>query len=277
MKSTYFEVHIHENQKLPFIFRKNVERTKLSSNTLSWHPAVEICRCVSGSGRITCNTTTYDFNEGDIFIINSNSLHSITSNTHLVFDCIIIDESFFLENAIDIKNIIFENTVKNEETLQLFTHAGNSFFDNTELRTARIRSNILNLILHICDNYSHKNNSFTKAESVSVELTKIAIGYINSHLTDKLTLDILATETGVSKYHLCHEFKKVTNYTVFSYINICRCKKAAKMLLENDATVHDTCLACGFDNLSYFIRTFKKYYGTSPSAYKKEKKEDRIV
>ena len=269
MKNPYFEVHIHENQKIPFIYRKNVERSKTSSATPGWHPAIEISRCVSGSGRIICNTISYDFNEGDVFVINSNTLHSIVSDSHLLFDCLIIDESFFADIDIDIKALIFENSIHDDAVSNLFVKAGDSFIDTKEHRTARIRFNILNLILHLCDNYSYVADEISVSKSSSVEMTKLAIGYINSHLTDKLTLDVLAKQTGLSKYYLCHEFKKVTNHTVISYINTCRCKKAAKLLMSGTHSVHDICFACGFENLSYFTRTFKKYYGVSPSAYKK--------
>lgn len=269
MKNPYFEVHVHENQKIPFIYRKNIERTKSSSATPGWHPAVEISRCVSGSGRIICNTISYDFNEGDIFIVNSNTLHSIVSDSHLVFDCLIIDDCFFADNDIDIKGLTFENSIKDENLLHLFIKAGDVFINKAKHHTARLRCSILNLVLYICDNYSNTVGGFTFHESSSVEMTKIAIGYINSHLTERLTLDILARQTGLSKYHLCHEFKKVTEHTVVSYINICRCKKAARMLMSGKASVSEACYNSGFENLSYFTRTFKKYYGVSPSTYKK--------
>lgn len=270
MKKTYYEVHLHENQKIPFIYRKNVERTNKGSVTSGWHPAVEISRCVSGSGRIICNGISYDFNENDIFVIGSNVLHSIVSESHLVFDCLIIDESFFADVDINVKNLNVENSIKDETILDLFAQVEDAFFGKKEFYTARLQSCVLNLVLYICDNYVAPADTIAVSVASSIDMIKIVIGYINAHLTEKITLDILARETGLSKYHLCHEFKKVTKHTIVTYIHICRCKKAAKLLKQNGYSVHDACFASGFENLSYFTSTFKKHFGMSPSAYKRD-------
>lgn len=267
---TYFEVHRHENQKLPFYFHKNMIRDSNKTDVYRWHPALEICLCTSGRGHMICNSVSYPFQEGDIFIVNSNALHNSVSDTQLVFDCLIIDESFFTEVDIDLKNLHFRQSINDEETGQLFKKAGESFISEENYRTARIRSRVLNLLIYLCEHHAQPVEAFVGSATTSVETAKIAIGYINAHLTDKLTLDILAKETGLSKYYLCHEFKKITQHTVFSYINILRCEKAAAMLLNRENTVHEVCRACGFENASYFTRTFVKYYGVSPSVYRKK-------
>jgi len=267
--NTLFEVHRHENQKLPFYFHKNMTRVGSKNDIYGWHPALEICRCVSGMGQIICNSVSYSFQEGDIFIVNSNALHKYISDDRMVFDCLIIDESFFEEVDIDLKNLYFEPAIQDDAINQYMLAVRKSFEAVGSYRTARIRSHVLNLLLYLCDHYAQAMNAFIGSDSAAVETAKIAIGYINAHLTERLTLDILARETGLSKYYLCHEFKKVTNHTIFSYINISRCEKAARLLLNKENTIHEVCQACGFENASYFTRTFAKYYGMTPSEYRK--------
>lgn len=266
---TYFEVHMHENQKLPFYFHHNMVHSSKTIDAYRWHPALEIGLCNSGNGRIFCDSVNYEFQEGDLFIVNSNALHKHSSDTQMVFDCLIIDESFFAEADIDLKNLHFQQLVKDEKARHYFAHIRESFLAEDPLRTARIRSHVLNLLIYLYDHYTQPAATYMDSTSASVETAKIAIGYINAHLTEKLTLDMLARETGLNKYYLCHEFKKVTKYTLFSYINLCRCEKAAKLLLKSENTIEKISQACGFENASYFTRIFQKYYGVSPSAYRK--------
>ena len=87
-------------------------------------------------------------------------------------------------------------------------------------------------------------------------------------VTDKkLTIDEIADEVGLSKYHFSREFKKVTGLTIVSYINIVRCRNAEKLLIKNEYSVHDIAVKCGYENDSYFSKTFKKHMGMLPSEY----------
>lgn len=267
---TYFEVHLHENKKLPFYFLQNRSRTNQTVDVYRWHPALEICLCNSGNGRMFCDSFTYDFQEGNLLIVNSNALHNYFTDTKIIFDCLIIDESFLAEVDIDLKNLNFQQLVTDEKAKEYFEQVRESFLASDSLRTARIRCQILRLMIYLCDHYTKSAATYAKSASVSVEMAKIVIGYINVHLTEKLTLDILAKETGLNKYYLCHEFKKMTKHTLFSYINLCRCEKASGLLSKREHTIEEVSQACGFEDASYFNRIFKKYYGISPSVYSKQ-------
>ena len=54
-----------------------------------------------------------------------------------------------------------------------------------------------------------------------------------------------------------------------AYLNDYRLTLAAKALLESHKAILDIATECGFENLSYFNRQFKKKYGTTPSNYRK--------
>jgi len=69
---------------------------------------------------------------------------------------------------------------------------------------------------------------------------------------------------GISKFYLCREFKAYTGSSILQTVNLLRCTQA-KLLIEGGATVSQAALSCGFDNLSYFSRTFKKLMGALPS------------
>ena len=100
----------------------------------------------------------------------------------------------------------------------------------------------------------------------SVEKVKEAIKYIRENYAHKFTLDELARFIHIHKYTLCHNFKKATGQTVVQYINNYRCQKAGSFIKKGDS-ITQASLKCGFENASFFTKTFKKYIGVLPSKY----------
>lgn len=66
----------------------------------------------------------------------------------------------------------------------------------------------------------------------------------------------------------CRYFKKASGYTFTDFLNRYRVNQARKLLLRN-ATVADACELCGFRNFSHFSKTFRRFTGESPSAFRK--------
>ena len=61
----------------------------------------------------------------------------------------------------------------------------------------------------------------------------------------------------------------MTHQTPMDYLNRQRIAKACIQLDTTDDSITDVAYSNGFNDLSYFIRTFKKYKGTTPGKYKK--------
>ena len=96
--------------------------------------------------------------------------------------------------------------------------------------------------------------------------------YTRQNYNRKITLDEIAGAALYDKYALCREFKKYMGQTITEYLNYYRCVKA-KELLEEGYSVTETADLCGFGNLSYFGKTFKRHIGYSPSKDAKLRKQ----
>lgn len=92
------------------------------------------------------------------------------------------------------------------------------------------------------------------------------IAYINEHISDDLSLDVIGSHFFISKYHLIREFKNYTNNTIHQYIAAKRIIQA-KLLLQGGATPANTFTQCGFHEYSSFYRAFKKETNMSPHSY----------
>lgn len=100
------------------------------------------------------------------------------------------------------------------------------------------------------------------------------IRYISDNLTTKITLDDLTQKFFLSKYYLCHEFKRNTGFTVFDYIRYKRVLDA-KMRLQNGQPISEVWCELGYVDYSNFYRTFKKTVGMSPKEYLEKLEIDR--
>ena len=82
-----------------------------------------------------------------------------------------------------------------------------------------------------------------------------------------LTLDILAKEAGMNAKYFCRFFHEMTHRTPIDYLNYQRIEHACYELATSENSVTDVAFNCGFNDLSYFIKTFKRYKGKTPGKY----------
>ena len=105
-----------------------------------------------------------------------------------------------------------------------------------------------------------------EAGEENVPLVSRVLGYIGEHYNEDLTLDSIAGEFYISKYHLSHEFSRVVGTSVHKYILLKRLLIAKQMLSEgmSPGEVFGT---CGFGDYTSFYRSFRAQYGVSPREY----------
>ncbi len=93
--------------------------------------------------------------------------------------------------------------------------------------------------------------------------------FIHAHLSEPLTLGILAAQAELSPYHFTRVFKKETGYTPYEYIILCRIDHA-KYLLKNSAlSVKEIALQVGYHTEISFINAFTQKAGISPGRFRK--------
>lgn len=100
------------------------------------------------------------------------------------------------------------------------------------------------------------------------ENTQIILRYIQDHLLDTITLDVLADHLCLNKHYMCHMFKKETGTTIFNYILLLRLAKAKSLLMQGK-NVTESCSGAGFKDYTNFITSFKKFTGYTPKKYQK--------
>jgi len=125
-------------------------------------------------------------------------------------------------------------------------------------------------------------NSAVKSKSLKAPAAQIVEGvvdknvlknfeaFVAQHLSDpNFTIDSLTEMMHMGRTKLYGKIKELTGETPNKYIMRQRMKKASELLLTGDYNVTDVCYRVGLEDISYFNKCFKSYYGVSPSKYGK--------
>lgn len=98
---------------------------------------------------------------------------------------------------------------------------------------------------------------------------KEMITYIRQNYTREISLQEFGMQFHLSEKYISRYFKEHFHITLSQYINHLRLEHARQLLQESTVPVTEVALQSGYQNVSYFIRCFKKMYGVSPLKYRK--------
>lgn len=131
------------------------------------------------------------------------------------------------------------------------------------------RMNSLGEIFEILRGASLYDESDTEIKYIIEKIKE----YIDGHLYETLSLDAMAEKLNISKYYMCHAFKKQQNCTIGNYHFSKRICEAERLLVNTDDSITDIVHKLGFSSSAYFTKQFKQLLGITPSAYRAQKKK----
>ncbi|TFE26653.1 response regulator transcription factor [Cohnella luojiensis] len=97
---------------------------------------------------------------------------------------------------------------------------------------------------------------------------KEACKYVSLHLNRRISLDEVAEILHLNASYFSRMFKKETGETFIEYVTRMKMERAREMLDRTSNTVGEICEQLGYDNQSYFIKTFKAHSGVTPMEYR---------
>jgi AraC family transcriptional regulator len=97
-----------------------------------------------------------------------------------------------------------------------------------------------------------------------------AIKYVQENIHRNLTIRELADKACMSEPNFFRCFKQQYGITPVEYINQQRIQLSMRLLNNTAYSISDICFACGYNNLNYFLKVFKKATGDTPASYRKK-------
>ena len=169
-------------------------------------------------------------------------------------------------HGVIILNTLFRKTVESGGVHPLYIDdlSGKFAILINEARTERELEHLSTDMLHkYC--LLVRNHSMTGYSQVIKEV----ISYIDFHYAEDLNLTFFAEMFSLSKNYLSGLFKKESGMTLTDYIHQVRIRRAITMINSSSLPITTVAASCGYNDMNYFIRLFKRTYGMSPKQYQK--------
>lgn len=246
-----------------------------------WHRHYEIIRIVSGAFHLTLNNDTRIYQEGDVIFITDGTLHGGNPHDHTcVYDCIVFDFQILLQdNHACSKNIhdIMDHKITIHNLLSEHSPAVLPIVDNLILALSGKRTGyefmtqgyLYQLIGTILEEHLYEEDVKDVKAARHLNSIKNVLAYIAENYNNNISLDSLARIAGMNPKYFCRYFRSMTERTPIDYLNYYRIECACEMLSTKDISIKEAAISCGFNDESYFIKTFHKYKGITPKQFMK--------
>ena len=101
--------------------------------------------------------------------------------------------------------------------------------------------------------------------------------WLEEHAHREIDLDAVSQQAGLSPFHFLRLFARVLGVTPHQYLVRCRLRRAARLLADPARSITDVAFDVGFQDLSNFVRTFRRAAGVSPRAFRRCAKGERKI
>lgn len=246
-----------------------------------WHSELEMIRIIDGELNVRLNNSTYTAKQNDILFVNPEIIHAATPQ-NCRYECIVFDISY-LSAAFEGSRYFFDGLLNNEYFLDEYIA-----FDNSEIHSLvknvfelmknkssgykfKVIGEMYKVFGEIIDSHLYSNISGVEEMTADKNVLKLknVLSFMRYNYDRPITLTDMANAADMSSKYFCYFFKEMTRKSPVEYLNTYRIEKAARKLITSDISVTDVAFACGFNDLSYFIKTFKTYKGVTPAKFRR--------
>ncbi len=249
-----------------------------------YHKDYELTYIVKSSGIRYVGNSVDNFVSGDLIFIGENVPHcwkndkgysSGVKSTCVQWDSNVLDK--FVNSTIELKSIRklletsrfgikFTNKAFNEminKRLEKLCHfrPEKRIIDLLDILLALSNCIDKELLAMGGERYKFSKKSDTRITSI--------LNYIDTKYQEKITIQDMANLTFMTRSAFCKYFKKQFSRSFTNYLNEFRIRKVCLLLQETDNKLLDIALMCGYENMSFFHRQFKKYLKQTPLEYRK--------
>lgn len=279
----------HGDSTFPFsIYPVNYLQGNQQILPCHWHDEYEIIHVHRGSAIFKIDDSPITVETGQSLIISGGKLHSAYSHDHkgCQYTAIVFKLAFLNSGTLDtcqeayLNPILFKRLgisphIKDETANEKQLHAWilqiiEAFTQQTIGYPMMIKGYlylILGLLFQNDQIISRTEDNLTIRHNKQKQLKEV-LTHIEENYMSPIYIDDLAALIPLSRSHFCRFFKDYTGLSPMNYLNMYRINHAANFLQSSNCSVIDAALLTGFDNLSHFTNTFKKYKQCTPLKYK---------
>ena len=247
-----------------------------------WHDELEIIYVKSGCLTVSISGESYIGNAGDVFVVSPGNLHLMGAQTgtvdYFTFLFPLKYISFRTDDMLNDKlleplnsgQLMISPRVRGtakelcEQLIAIYVAKNN---ESESKITAQIKTKIilLQFILEMWKQGFVIENDTSGRNTVEKEM----VSYVQQNFTGKISLKEFGEQFHLSEKYISRYFKEHFHIALSHYVTYLRLEHAKQLLQDTDIPITEVAMQSGYQNVSYFIRSFKKAYGVSPLKYKK--------
>lgn len=247
---------------------------------IHWHYATEIIIVLEDTYVVKTTNSRYNLSAGDILIIPAGELHELEtplagSRVICLFDYQTLSQlngfaalTPFLSQPVHIQRN--DSSSAYNRVINLLRQIAHEYAAKNPFYELVIYARLLSLFVTI-GRHSVNNADDSSLDSKQNELSKklsIAFEYIDAHYMDNLSLDMVASVAGFSKFHFSRLFKQCSGQNFHEYLCYKRIQASEVMLLKPNISITEIAFKSGFSSLSSFNRAFRTVNNCSPTEYR---------
>ncbi len=263
----------------PTLFRMSLQNTIPDFRLFPahWHKGLELLFIDKGALEVTLQKTTYVARSGDIVVINPNVLHvGYTREAPSLHRVLILE----LENLCGVPELaaLMRPYIKNTASFlplvrddKMFDIADKVFSlpESGEPELDFLRTTAAYRLLYRLYTY-HTDKGYTVPSQRS-RMQRV-LDYIDEHYCENITVKQLSTIFQYEETYFGRLFKTATSLSLTEYVRILRLEKAKRLLRSENMEIAAVAEQCGFSDMNYFSRCFKKRQGMTAGEYRKSKR-----
>lgn len=230
------------------------------------HKELEIIYVIKGESHLFVDNNYMTISDGDLFVCFPNQVHCYErseSGQYYLFtiipDCCFGIKDLLYDNVPG-KNILRLN--ENDEIIRTLSEAVSYQGEYKDTYYAGLINHALALMLP-------KLSLTPRMKSNTATLQNI-INYCSLNFARELTLDDIAEELHLSKYHISHLLNKKLGISFTGYINLLRINNSCDLLRKTDKSIASISEEVGFGSIRSFNRVFAQIMNMTPFDYRKK-------
>jgi len=252
------------------------------NNTLlpHWHEEFEIVYLEKGTASFRVDGKEYFLGPKQFLFVNCGSIHggkaeedpepyAIVFSLNMLFsETPDICKSKYLQSILE-RKVLVQNKFDDHCVGELISSIITVWKEKPKGYELLVKGYLYTIFYHLFNRGYIITDTTDREFDLKIERIKSALDYINLNYSSELDIDMLAKVSNLSKFYFCRLFKEITHLTPVDYINKFRVEKAIKLIKNTDMSISEIAFEVGFNSVSYFIKVFKEYVGTTPFKYKK--------
>ena len=254
-----------------------VTKGRNNAYTMHAHEEYELFFLVSGQRRYFVGQTIYDIAPGNAIFIPRTVLHRTVSLGSKGYDRYVLTFSQKHYDAfVALSGWDACASLSQGGCLQLGVDGAYQVqraFEKMELSFAQgdkwSQAAVTNQFYEILLTCLREGKSKEPCQEESADKIQQAARYISEHYHEWITLSDVASQVHMEKTYFSKRFKALIGSGFLEYLTQTRLLSAKELLVKTDLSIGEISDACGFSNSNYFGDVFRRYYGCSPTEYRK--------